>query len=174
MMIENFTLNNGIKIPKLGMGGWAQKKEHILDALKAGYRLLDTAAQYGNEEEIGIAIRQSGICREDIFLTTKLWTQDIRQKRVRDAFEESLMRLGVDYVDEYYMGKDIFDDENSGYVFFSDYSWYDGTNYVELGENDKSGDVDASYIDKVNREINNTVKINDLTLKYDYFRKISN
>ena len=59
--IKSITLNNGISIPAIGMGGWAQKKEQILDALSCGYRLLDTAAQYENEEEFGAAAAESGI-----------------------------------------------------------------------------------------------------------------
>ncbi len=101
MTIPYIYLNNDIKIPSIGMGGWAQKKEQILMALESGYRLLDTAAQYGNEEEFGAAIRETEVKREDIFLVTKLWTEDIRNKRVRDAFEESLTRLGTEYVDLY-------------------------------------------------------------------------
>ncbi len=88
-------------MPMIGIGGWAQKKENIVEALSAGYRMIDTAAQYGNEPEIGAAMAASEVRREDIFLTTKLWTQDVRERRVREAFEESLTRLGTDYVDLY-------------------------------------------------------------------------
>ena len=94
-------LNNGIFIPPIGMGGWSQKKDQILMALDAGYRLLDTAAQYGNEEEFGAALSESVVSRDDIFLTTKLWTDDIRRRRTRDAFQESLERLKTDYIDLY-------------------------------------------------------------------------
>ena len=99
--MEYVSLNNGIKMPMVGIGGWAQKKENIIEAFNAGYRLVDTAAQYGNEPEVGAAIKESGLRREDIFLTTKLWTKDIREHRVRAAFEESLDRLQVDYIDLY-------------------------------------------------------------------------
>lgn len=99
--MREFELNNGIKIPAIGMGGWAQKKYEIIAALNVGYRLLDTAAQYGNEEEFGDAILESGIPRSDIFLTSKLWTEDIRRRRVKEAFFESLSRLKTDYIDMY-------------------------------------------------------------------------
>ncbi len=94
-------LNNGITIPQLGIGGFAQSKENILDALETGYRLIDTAAQYGNEDAVGFAIKESGIDRKEIFLTTKLWTEDIRQGRTREAFFDSLKRLQTEYVDLY-------------------------------------------------------------------------
>ena len=94
-------LNNKRMMPQLGIGGFAQNKEGIRWALESGYRLIDTAAQYGNETEVGAAIRESGVSREEIFLTTKLWTQDIRQGRTYEAFQESLERLQMDYVDLY-------------------------------------------------------------------------
>lgn len=99
--MKTITLNNGVAIPQLGMGGFGQKADAIAEALRVGYRLIDTAAQYGNEEDVGEGIRRSGVPRNDIFLSTKLWTEDIRQHRTRQAFEESLQRLGVDYVDLY-------------------------------------------------------------------------
>lgn len=98
-MNEEVILNNGIEMPKVGIGGWAQNKEDILNALLIGYRMIDTAAQYGNEEEIGCAVTESGVRREDVFVVTKIWTQDIRSERTYAAFEDSLKRLGMDYVD---------------------------------------------------------------------------
>lgn len=99
--MEYMILSNGIRIPKIGMGGWAQKKNQILDAFAIGYRFVDTAAQYGNEAEIGEAIKQTDVKREDIFLTTKLWTEDVRKHNTIAALEESLFRLQTDYVDLY-------------------------------------------------------------------------
>lgn len=92
-------LNNGVKIPQLGIGGFAQGTDEIAEAIHIGYRLIDTAAQYGNEEQVGEAIRKSGVSRGEIFLSTKLWTEDIRKKRTREAFFGSLKRLNVMYVD---------------------------------------------------------------------------
>ena len=109
-MIKNITdctlLNNGLKMPWLGFGVFkiedGQQVEHAVKAaLEIGYRSIDTAAAYNNESGVGKAIRESGIQREDIFLTTKLWNDDQRGKRIRAAFDESLKRLDTDYVDLY-------------------------------------------------------------------------
>lgn len=99
--MEYKVLSNKVKIPIIGMGGWAQREQNITNALDAGYRLIDTAAQYENESEVGKAICNSGIPREDIFITTKLWNDDVRSGNVRKAFEESLKKLKTDYVDLY-------------------------------------------------------------------------
>ena len=101
MMTPVFDLNNGVSIPAIGMGGWDQKENQVLDSLSTGYRLLDTAAQYGNEGEYGQALSTTDIKREEIFLTTKLWTDDVRSRRTREAFNESLERLKTDYIDLY-------------------------------------------------------------------------
>ncbi|KAB8288544.1 aldo/keto reductase [Bifidobacterium avesanii] len=100
------TLNNGITIPQLGLGVFRTKEgEETVDAvrwaLEAGYRHIDTARAYNNEESVGQGMRESGVKRRDVFLTTKLWNQDVRDGRARDAFFESLDRLGTDYVDLY-------------------------------------------------------------------------
>lgn len=99
-------LYNGVKIPQFGFGVWQaqngqEAKQAVLWALEAGYRHLDTAAIYHNEESVGDAIQESGVKREDIFLTTKVWNADIRADRVEEAFEESLKKLKTDYVDLY-------------------------------------------------------------------------
>lgn len=105
--IKDYTiLNNGLKMPWLGFGVFqipdGQDVEHAVQAaLDIGYRSIDTAAVYGNEHGVGKAIRESGISREDIFLTTKVWNDDQRTKRTLAAFEESLERLKTDYVDLY-------------------------------------------------------------------------
>ena len=99
-------LNNGVNIPVLGLGTYQIGDETetynvIRYAIDVGYRHIDTAAGYHNEVWIGRAIKDSGIKRGDIFITTKLWNEDQRQSRQYPAFEESLERLGVDYVDLY-------------------------------------------------------------------------
>jgi diketogulonate reductase-like aldo/keto reductase len=99
-------LNNGLDMPWLGLGVWQMNdgrevEEAIHAALEYGYRSIDTAAVYGNERGVGQAIRSSGILRKDIFLTTKVWNRDQRDKRILPAFEESLVRLETDYVDLY-------------------------------------------------------------------------
>ncbi len=99
-------LNNGLKMPWLGLGVFQiEDGQQVVHAVKAaleiGYRSIDTAAVYGNELGVGKAIRESGIPREDIFLTTKVWNDDQREKRTLAAFEESLKRLETEYVDLY-------------------------------------------------------------------------
>lgn len=94
-----------IEIPQLGFGVWEIPDEEVTDAvahaLKTGYRSIDTAAAYGNEEGVGRALRQSGVPREDIFVTTKLWNDRHGYDSVFEALEESLAKLGTDYVDLY-------------------------------------------------------------------------
>lgn len=97
-------MNTGNEIYQFGLGVWRSgeaTKDAVLAALKAGYRHIDAAAIYGNEEAVGEAIKESGIKREDLFITTKLWNQDMRDHRVMEAFETSLKKLGLDYVDLY-------------------------------------------------------------------------
>lgn len=106
--METVTLNNGVTMPILGFGVFQIPPEDtertVGDALAAGYRLLDTAAAYGNEEAVGRAIRSSGIPRGELFVTTKLWIQDApAEENARAAFETSLRKLGLDYLDLYLM-----------------------------------------------------------------------
>lgn len=103
---STITLNNGTVIPQVGLGVFQTPDgdttvNAVEAALAAGYRHIDTAMIYGNETSVGEGIRRSGVPRGDIFLTTKLWNDDIRARRAKDAFQESLDRLGVDYVDLY-------------------------------------------------------------------------
>lgn len=106
-LTDTYTLNNGVEIPVIGFGTWqsadGDEAYHAVRwALEAGYRHIDTAAEYLNEESVGKAIRDSGIAREDLFVTTKLW--NYQRKSYDDtlhAFEDSLKRLGLDYVDLY-------------------------------------------------------------------------
>ncbi len=100
------TLKNGVKMPKLGFGVFQtpdgnQTEDAVKWALEAGYRHIDTAMIYGNEGSVGKAIEESGVPREEIFLTTKLWNEDIRRDNTIQAFEESLKRLRTDYLDLY-------------------------------------------------------------------------
>lgn len=90
-----------LHIPEVGLGTFDLNEKEIVSGLRAGYRLLDTAWQYGNEDQVGRAVKSSGIKREELVITTKLWTEDIRKNRVREEFEESLARLKADYVDLY-------------------------------------------------------------------------
>jgi 2,5-diketo-D-gluconate reductase A len=105
--MNTVTLNNGVEMPILGFGVFQipddQTEQAVSDALEAGYRSIDTAAAYQNEEAVGRAIKNSGIARGELFITTKLWVQDPGQDNTRRAFENSLRRLGLDYVDLYLM-----------------------------------------------------------------------
>ncbi len=98
-------LNNGVEIPTLGLGVWQISSvgtgKAVLYALKAGYRLIDTATIYGNEEDVGRALNNSGIPREEVFITTKLWNSDHGYKPAIAACERSLKRLGLSYTDLY-------------------------------------------------------------------------
>ena len=104
--MEYVTLNNGIKMPLEGFGVFqvpdpAQCEQAVLDAIQSGYRLIDTAAAYGNEEAVGKAIKKSCVNRSDLFITTKLWVQDASYKDAKSAFETSLKKLGLEYIDLY-------------------------------------------------------------------------
>lgn len=99
-------LNHGVEMPWLGLGVYglddgAEVEQSVLHALEIGYRSIDTATIYKNERGVGSAIRESGIPREEIFLTTKVWNDDQRKQRTLAAFEESLTRLDTEYVDLY-------------------------------------------------------------------------
>lgn len=101
--MEYVTLNNGIRMPQLGYGVYQVTKEEckrcVLDALDAGYRHIDTAQSYFNEEEVGQAIKESGVKREDIFLTTKVWLEHYGEEKAYESILESLRKLQTDYVD---------------------------------------------------------------------------
>jgi 2,5-diketo-D-gluconate reductase A len=103
--MQNVTLNNGVEMPILGFGVFQvdndQTEAAVTAALEAGYRLLDTAAAYGNEAAVGAAITASGIPREELFITTKLWVQDAGEDNTQRAFDTSMQKLGLDYVDLY-------------------------------------------------------------------------
>ncbi|MFJ7299530.1 aldo/keto reductase [Streptomyces sp. NPDC099088] len=106
--MQHVTLNNGVEMPILGFGVYQIPPEEteraVSEALAAGYRLLDTAAAYGNEEAVGRAIKSSGVPRQDLFVTTKLWIQDApAEENTRRAVETSLAKLGLDHVDLYLM-----------------------------------------------------------------------
>lgn len=104
--MEYLTLNNGVKIPLEGFGVFqipdaAQCEQAVLDAVASGYRLIDTAAAYMNEAAVGRAIKKCGVPREELFITTKLWVQDAGYETAKQAFQTSLDKLGLDYLDLY-------------------------------------------------------------------------
>src|SRR5690606_2740765 len=99
-------LNNGVEMPILGFGVFqipdsAECDRAVMDALETGYRLIDTAASYLNESAVGNALKNSGIAREDLFITTKLWIQDTGYEKTKVAFQRSLEKLKLDYLDLY-------------------------------------------------------------------------
>lgn len=99
-----FVLNNGVKIPCIGFGTWQTPNDDtgiqaVIAALEAGYRHIDTAAGYYNEESVGIAVRKSGIKREDLFITSKLWNTDHGYEAAKAAFEKTMGNLKMDYID---------------------------------------------------------------------------
>ena len=105
-MIPTITLNNGVKIPAIGYGVFRMKdpaecEEAVVQAIQSGYRLIDTAAAYENEEAVGRAIRRCGVPREELFITTKLWITDASYEGAKRGFARSMERLGLDYVDLY-------------------------------------------------------------------------
>ncbi|XJZ27503.1 aldo/keto reductase [Bacillota bacterium Lsc_1132] len=104
--MQKVILNNGVEMPILGFGVYQIQDENeceqaVYDAIMAGYRLIDTAASYLNEEAVGKAIKRSGVPREELFITTKLWVQDTGYENTKKAFEKSLKRLQLDYLDLY-------------------------------------------------------------------------
>lgn len=106
MSEERITLNNGLTMPKIGYGVFRMTdaeacEEAAVQAIRAGYRLIDTAAAYGNEEAVGKAIRRCGVPREELFITTKLWITDTSYEGAKRGFERSMEHLGLDYLDLY-------------------------------------------------------------------------
>ncbi len=104
--MQTTVLNNGVEMPLLGFGVFqipdAEECERsVYEAIRTGYRLIDTAAAYGNEEAVGDAIKRAGVPREELFVTTKLWVEDAGDERTKRAFERSLQRLQLEYLDLY-------------------------------------------------------------------------
>lgn len=104
--MKTVKLNNGIEMPILGYGVFQipdlkECEKSVLDAIESGYRLIDTAASYMNETAVGNAIKKSGVAREDLFITTKLWVQDTGYENTKKSFEKSLNKLQLDYLDLY-------------------------------------------------------------------------
>ncbi len=107
--MKEVRLNNGVMMPSIGFGVYqiakSDTKRCVLDALKTGYRMIDTAASYFNEREVGEAVRESGLARESIFITSKLWVQDYEYDDALRAFDHSMQELGLDYIDLYLLHK---------------------------------------------------------------------
>lgn len=108
-IMQKAILYNGVEMPALGYGVFmipaADTERCVLDAIETGYRMIDTASSYGNEAEVGAAIRSCGVKREDLFITTKLWVQDYETDDALRAFDLSMKKLGLDYLDLYLLHK---------------------------------------------------------------------
>lgn len=105
-MMKSVVLNNGVEMPILGFGVFqipdqTECENSVIDAIEAGYRLIDTAASYMNEVAVGNAIKSSGVAREELFITTKLWVQDTGYENTKKSFEKSINKLQLDYLDLY-------------------------------------------------------------------------
>jgi 2,5-diketo-D-gluconate reductase A len=129
MAAPSITLNDGNSIPQVGLGVWQTPPEDTeraaATALDAGYRHIDTAAAYGNEREVGHAVDKSGLAREDVYLVTKLWNADQGYDSTLTAFDASLDRLGVDYLDLYLIhwpmpAKNAFVDTFKAFAYLRD------------------------------------------------------
>ena len=112
--MEYVTLNNGVKMPQLGFGTYqikdaAECERAVLDAIQVGYRLIDTAAPYGNEEAVGAAVKKCGVPREELFLTTKLWISNTSYEGAKRGFRNSMDKLGLDYLDLYLIHQPLND-----------------------------------------------------------------
>lgn len=101
--MDYITLNNGVKMPMLGYGVYQtppdQTEECVAQALEVGYRLIDTAQAYGNEEGVGAAVAKSGIPRDEVFITSKVWVSNMNYERAAASIDESLQKLGTDHID---------------------------------------------------------------------------
>ena len=112
--MDYVTLNNGVQMPQLGFGTYqirdaAECEQAVLDAIDVGYRLIDTAASYGNEEAVGNAVRHCGLRRHELFITTKLWISDTSYEGAKRGFQRSMERLGLDYLDLYLIHQPLND-----------------------------------------------------------------
>ena len=112
--MDDVTLNNSVKMPRLGFGTYqikdpAECERAVRDAIDVGYRLIDTAASYGNEEAVGKAVRMCGVPRDELFVTTKLWLSDASYEGAKRGFVASMERLGLDYLDLYLIHQPLGD-----------------------------------------------------------------
>lgn len=125
---STYSLKNGLEIPVVGFGTWKTADgddayNSVSEALKAGYRHIDTAAVYGNEESVGKAIKDSGISREDVFVTSKVWNTERGYDKTIAAYEASLEKLGMDYLDLYLIHWPAIEKQNDDWEELNKESW---------------------------------------------------
>jgi len=124
--MQNVVLNNGVEMPILGFGVYqvidgGECERSVMEAIRAGYRLIDTAAAYVNEKAVGRAIQKSGVPRKELFVTTKLWVQDTGYEATKKVFEKSLTRLNLEYLDlDLYLIHQPFGDVHGSWRAISD------------------------------------------------------
>lgn len=110
---DNYTLANGTALPRLGLGVWraegAQVREAVSFALQNGYRMIDTASRYENERQVGEGLRESGIRRDEVFITSKVWIDDAGYEQTMRAYQDSVTNIGVDYLDMYMVHWPVID-----------------------------------------------------------------
>ena len=125
--MEFATLNNGVKMPQLGYGVYQVSNEEcercVRDAISVGYRAIDTAQSYGNEEAVGNAIRKCGVPRDELFVATKVWISNAGYEKAKKSFQESLERLGLDYLDLYLIHWPIPKNEQENYIENNRETW---------------------------------------------------
>lgn len=125
---STYSLKNGLEIPVVGFGTWKTPDgddayDSVSEALKAGYRHIDTAAVYGNEESVGKAIKDSGLSREDVFVTSKVWNTERGYDKTIAAYEASLEKLGMDYLDLYLIHWPAIEKQNDDWEELNKESW---------------------------------------------------
>ncbi|HLR39351.1 MAG TPA: aldo/keto reductase [Jeotgalicoccus sp.] len=125
---STYSLKNGLEIPVVGFGTWKTPDgddayNSVSEALKAGYRHIDTAAVYGNEESVGKAIKDSGLSREDVFVTSKVWNTERGYDKTIAAYEASLEKLGMDYLDLYLIHWPAIEKQNDDWEELNKESW---------------------------------------------------
>lgn len=157
------TLNNGVQMPQFGLGVYSiadgdDTYNSVLTALKCGYRHIDTAHAYRNEESVGKAIRESGVPREEIWLTSKLWPNEYGEGKTAKAIDEMLQRLGVDYIDLLYLHQPVGDYKGA---------WHDLEKAVSKGKVRSIGISNFDYNDRVFSDIVDSMKIKPAAMQIE-------
>lgn len=151
---STYKLANGLEIPVVGFGTWKTPEgddayNAVLEAIKVGYRHIDTAAVYGNEESVGRAIKDSGIAREELFVTSKVWNTERGYEKTLAAYEESLRKLDLDYLDLYLIHWPAIEKQTEDWEELNKDSW---RGMMELYKKDKVKSIGVSNFEKKHME----------------------